>query len=216
MLFRSIGIRHVQFQTRELENPNYQANGPDRCYHCKSTLYQAIFEWANSEGFETIVSGTNADDLGDYRPGLKAATDHGVRAPLAELGLGKQHVRGIAHAWGLSVANKPASPCLASRIAYGQVVTLGRLQQIEGMEVWMHSQGFHDVRARLHADRLLRLEIAPEHLGMACESSMRARILGKAKELGFQYVTIDLNGRESGSMNRVLGDAKAQSIESGR
>jgi uncharacterized protein len=201
-----IGIEHVTFPTREIENPNYIANGPDRCFHCKSTLYEAIRKWAQEHDFETILSGTNAEDLGDYRPGLQAAANWSVKAPLADLGYTKENVRSIAKLWKLQVADKPASPCLASRIAYGQVVTIGRLGRIEAMEQWLHSEGLSDVRARLHADELLRLEIHLEQLSSAVSEPMRSQIVSKATELGFRYVTIDVQGRQSGSLNRVLTD----------
>jgi len=147
LVAREIGIEHVQIVTDELRSAGYAANGPDRCFHCKSTLYSSITAWAKERSIGTILSGTNADDLGDYRPGLQAASQWSVRAPLAELGFGKSVVRAIAVHWGIPIANKPASPCLASRIAYGQVVTLGRLNQIEAMERWLGDQGFQDVRA---------------------------------------------------------------------
>jgi uncharacterized protein len=204
LVAREIGIEHVQIETDELRNAGYAANGPDRCFHCKSTLYASIAAWAKECSMRTILSGTNADDLGDYRPGLQAASQWGVRAPLAELGYGKSVVRAIALHWGIPIANKPASPCLASRIAYGQVVTLGRLNQIEAMERWLMGQGFQDVRARLHADQLLRLEIDPDEIFRAMEPQMRQRIVQKATSLGFRYVTMDIQGRSSGSMNRSL------------
>jgi len=201
-----IGIEHVMFPTREIENPDYVANGPDRCFHCKSTLYEAISKWAQEHDFETILSGTNAEDLGDYRPGLQAAANWNVQAPLADLHYTKENVRSIAKLWNLQVADKPASPCLASRIAYGQVVTIGRLGRIEAMEKWLHSEGLSDVRARLHADELLRLEIHLDQLPLAVSEPMRSEIVSKAIELGFRYVTIDVQGRQSGSLNRVLTD----------
>lgn len=201
-----IGIEHVMFPTLEIENPNYIANGPDRCFHCKSTLYEAIRKWAQENDFETILSGTNAEDLGDYRPGLQAAANWNVQSPLADLGYTKENVRSIAKLWNLQVADKPASPCLASRIAYGQVVTIGRLGRIEAMEQWLHSEGLSDVRARLHADELLRLEIHLDQLPLAVSEPMRSQIVSKATELGFRYVTIDVQGRQSGSLNRVLTD----------
>jgi uncharacterized protein len=203
---RSIGIEHVMVPTHEIHNPDYLANGPDRCFHCKSTLYSTIAAWVKEHEYEAILSGTNVEDLGDYRPGLQAAADWNVRAPLADLGYGKEAVRGIAAVWGLEVANKPASPCLASRIAYGQVVTMGRLNRIQAMESWLHGQGFYDVRARLHAEDLLRLEIQATELAAAVSEPMRSQIAVKATELGFRYVTIDIQGRQSGSMNRVLND----------
>jgi len=199
-----IGIAHVECVTDEISNPDYARNGPDRCFHCKSTLYAAIQRWAEEHAFETIVSGTNADDLGDYRPGLRAADAFHVVAPLAELGIGKSDVRRIATAWGLSIADKPASPCLSSRIAYGQVVTFGKLTSIERMETWLLERGFRDVRARVHGDGLLRLELPADQLAEALQSSLREEIVALARGLGFHFVTLDLAGRESGSLNRTI------------
>ena len=201
---RDIGIRHVVVETTELQNSAYVSNNPDRCFHCKSTLFSTIRAWADAENYQCMVSGTNHDDLGDYRPGLRAAAEWSVLAPLAELGMGKGEVRRLAHRWGLAVAGKPASPCLSSRIAYGQVVTLGRLRSIESMEMWLASEGFQDVRARLHADGLLRIEIHAQDLGRVLADETRSRIVAQAESLGFKYVTLDLGGRSSGSMNRVL------------
>ena len=201
---RAIGIEHVMVPTDEMSRDGYVSNGPDRCYHCKTTLYSSIARWGGDRSMGVILSGTNAEDLGDYRPGLRAATEWGVRAPLAELGYGKEEVRAIAREWGISVASKPASPCLASRIAYGQVVTLGRLNQVESMERWLVEEGFRDVRARLHGEQLLRLEIHLDEFPMVLREGVRERVLQKALGLGFRYVTIDLQGRSSGSMNRGI------------
>lgn len=203
-LAAEIGIRHVEQPTRELDRPGYIQNGPDRCFHCKDTLYGSIRAWADALGFDAILSGTNRDDLGDYRPGLQAAEQWRVIAPLAELGIGKERVRAIAVHWQLSVSEKPASPCLASRVAYGQSVTMERLKRIEAMEAWLLEHGFHDVRARLHADDLLRIEIHPQAWGSLLQSNTASSIVAHAKSLGFKYVTLDLGGRSSGSMNRVL------------
>ena len=210
-----IGIRHVEIQTSEIENPRYVQNDVDRCFHCKTTLYGSIREWANAQGFATILSGTNADDLQDYRPGLKAAENWQVVAPLAQLGIGKERVRAIAEHWGMEVATKPASPCLSSRIAYGQIVTLGRLKSIESMERWLAANGFQDVRARLHAEGLLRIEIAAEQIDALLQPGIREAIVEEAQRLGFRYVTLDLEGRNSGSMNRVLSDSSKQTEPTG-
>lgn len=201
---RAIGIEHVMVPTDEMSRDGYVANGPDRCYHCKTTLYSSIAAWSRERSRGLILSGTNAEDLGDYRPGLKAAEEWGVRAPLAELGYGKGEVRAIAREWGISVASKPASPCLASRIAYGQVVTLGRLNQVQAMERWLAEEGFRDVRARLHGEQLLRLEIHVDEFPRVLQEGVRDRVVGKALGLGFRYVTMDLQGRSSGSMNRGI------------
>lgn len=199
-----IGIRHVIVPTKEIENPNYVRNDSNRCYFCKSTLYQAISTWAIPNGFYTLVSGTNLDDLGDHRPGLKAAAENLVRAPLAELGLGKQSVRNIARTLGLIVADKPASPCLASRIAYGQLVTPENLRRVENMETCLHELGFRDVRARIHGDQLLRLELHQEDWSKLLDHEVRDAINDAATKLGFLFVTMDLMARQSGSLNRVL------------
>lgn len=201
---RAIGIRHELVETSEITNPDYVSNGPDRCYHCKTTLYQTIRAWADQNGFSVILSGTNHDDLGDYRPGLKAAAQWQVIAPLAELEIGKAGVRQIAELWGLSVADKPASPCLASRIAYGQVVTLGKLASIEAVERWLHTRGFHDVRARVHGDGLLRIELEPSDWNRFLNTEVRDELVSLAMEKGFRFVTLDIMGRVSGSMNRAL------------
>jgi uncharacterized protein len=199
-----IGIPHVEVETQELDNPDYARNGPDRCYHCKSSLYASIRRWADDQGFESILSGTNADDLSDYRPGLQAAGEWQVAAPLAELGIGKEQVRRLAHLWKLPIADKPASPCLASRIAYGQLVTLGTLTSIEQVETFLRDRGFGDVRARVHADGLLRIEVPIENLDKLLDASLRTSLLETALKSGFRFVTLDLGGRASGSLNRVL------------
>lgn len=201
---KQIGIRHVVVTTREIENPNYVRNAPDRCYFCKDTLYKTISEWAISNGFRTLVSGTNQDDLGDYRPGLKAASEHQVCAPLAEAGIGKPRVRAIARALHLIVAEKPASPCLASRIAYGQLVTPENLRRVEAIESLLNSLGFHDVRARVHGEQLLRLELHFNDWNKIMDPTTRETINDAAKQYGFLFITMDLTGRQSGSLNRVL------------
>jgi pyridinium-3,5-biscarboxylic acid mononucleotide sulfurtransferase len=206
-----IGIRHVVIVTQEIDDENYLRNDANRCFYCKSNLYHAIEGWllreAESMGISpsaSIFSGTNLDDLGDYRPGLRAASEHKVLAPLAELGIGKATVRQLARHFGLSIAEKPASPCLASRIAYGQSVTSKRLKSIELAEAYLHELGFEDVRVRLHADELVRLEIHEKDLPMACAPGMFQTIATRMVELGFRFVTLDLMGRQSGSLNRAL------------
>jgi uncharacterized protein len=167
-------------------------------------LYSTLRKWADENGFHRLLSGTNLDDLGDYRPGLQAALEFQVFAPLAQLQVNKTQVRELANYFELAVADKPASPCLASRIAYGQSVTPERLKSIEQAEQFLNSVGFQDVRVRLHADGLVRLELNLGDLSKACEAAMRERIQTKMREIGFKYVTLDLGGRQSGSMNRVL------------
>lgn len=206
----AIGIRHEQVETSEITNPNYVSNGPDRCYHCKSTLFATMRAWGDRHGFDVIASGTNFDDLADYRPGLKAGQEWRVVTPLAELKIGKAAVRAIAQHWRLSIADKLASPCLASRIAYGQVVTIGKLASIEAIERWLRENGFGDSRARVHAEGLLRIELPPSDWGRLLDENHRAACVELARSYGFHFVTLDIAGRTSGSLNRTLGQSLTQ------
>ena len=200
----AIGIPHQEIPTYEIQNEDYVRNDGRRCYFCKSTLYGTLRAWADSNAFECLMSGTNQDDLGDYRPGLQAAAEYSVVAPLVNLSITKNQVRELATFFLLEVADKPASPCLASRIAYGQSVTPDRLQNIEKAESFLASLGFRDVRVRLHADGLVRLELSLGDLAAACEPTTRASISNRMQLLGFKFVTLDLMGRQSGSLNRAL------------
>ena len=200
----SIGIRHIEIPTQEILDENYVRNDGRRCYFCKSTLYSTLRAWADTNSFECVMSGTNHDDLGDYRPGLQAAAEFSVVAPLVALSITKKQVRELATYFELTVADKPASPCLASRIAYGQSVTPERLHSIEQSEQFLASLGFNDVRVRLHADSLVRLELGIDDLQLACEPATRAAINLRMLQLGFKFVTLDLMGRQSGSLNRAL------------
>jgi uncharacterized protein len=204
---QAIGIRHQQIETNEIQRPDYVRNGPDRCFHCKATLYETIRTWANDNGFDAIASGTNHDDQSDYRPGLQAAQQWRVIAPLADLKMGKSDVRAIAEHWGLSIADKPASPCLASRIAYGQVVTLGKLESIQTIERWLNQHGFVDIRARVHAEGLLRIEMHPKDWDRFLHSDIREPCAEIARSKGFHFITLDITGRSTGSLNRVLSVA---------
>jgi len=200
----SIGVPHQEISTDEILNPDYVRNDGRRCYFCKSTLYGTLRAWADANHYEHLMSGTNQDDLGDYRPGLQAASEFAVIAPLVNLRITKAQVRELAAHFHLEVADKPASPCLASRIAYGQTVTPERLRSIEDAERFLGSLGFRDVRVRLHADDLVRLELSLDDLQAACLPDTRAAINEHLKQLGFKFVTLDLMGRQSGSLNRVL------------
>lgn len=201
---KSIGIQHKELPTQEILNEDYVRNDARRCYFCKSTLYGTLRAWADANHYQCLMSGTNQDDLGDYRPGLQAASEYSVEAPLVKLAITKQHVRELATYFQLSVADKPASPCLASRIAYGQSVTSERLRSIELAELFLAALGFRDVRVRLHADGLVRLELGLEDLHLACEAVARTAISDRMQQLGFKFVTLDLMGRQSGSLNRAL------------
>jgi pyridinium-3,5-biscarboxylic acid mononucleotide sulfurtransferase len=201
---KAIGIQHVELSTLEINDENYVRNDAKRCYFCKTNLYGALRQWADANRVVTLLSGTNADDLSDYRPGLVAAKEWQVIAPLVDLGITKSTVRELASFFNLAIAQKPASPCLASRIAYGQAVTSERLSSIQQSEAYLKSIGFIDVRVRLHADSLVRLELNLDDLVLACEPSTRSAITHFMRGLGFKFVTLDLMGRQSGSLNQVL------------
>jgi uncharacterized protein len=200
---RWIGARHEFVDSFEIERPGYVANGPDRCFHCKSELYDIARRKLGQLGFAVILNGTNRDDLGDYRPGLVAARDAGVRSPLVELGFDKATVRAIAERIGLPIWSKPASACLSSRIPYGTAVTRERLAQIAAFEEDLHALGFEQARVRWHG-KIARLELALAELPRALDPAVRARLVAAGKQHGFNYVTLDLEGYRVGSHNEVL------------
>jgi uncharacterized protein len=199
-----IGIRHIVIATEEFANPDYVANKADRCYHCKTELYSQLGRLRERLGVEVVVNGANADDLGDYRPGLKAANEHAVRSPLAECGLTKTDVRQLAAAWNLSVADKPATPCLSSRVAYGLDVTPERLARIDRAEQFLRSLGFHELRVRLHADDMARIEVPVSEIPRLCEPAVRASVVAEFERLDFKFVTLDLAGFRSGGFAKLV------------
>ncbi|MEZ6141353.1 MAG: ATP-dependent sacrificial sulfur transferase LarE [Zavarzinella sp.] len=201
---QQIGIRHIIVGTNEFENENYLINDGSRCFHCKTELYSQIQEIAPQLGISTICSGANQDDLGDYRPGLLAAQNFAVRHPLQEAGLGKQAVRAIAKLWQLPIWDRPASPCLSSRIVPGLAVTPARTQMIELAEQWLREKEIPDCRVRLHHDELARVEIPVEFLPIVLEADFREKFLIFCQNLGFRFVTFDLAGLRSGSMNELI------------
>lgn len=203
-LAETIGIRHEIIRTDELAEPNYVANGPDRCYYCKSELYEQLRGVAERLGVPVIVNGINADDVRDFRPGMQAAAQHSVRSPLAECELKKQEVRQLAAAWELPVADKPATPCLSSRVAYGQEVTPERLQMIDGAEQILRSLGFRELRVRYHGDDLARVEVPLAEMGELCQAEMREALVAELESLGFKFVTLDLSGFRSGSFVKLV------------
>src|SRR3954470_10460423 len=193
-----IGIRHLEIGTDEFANPQYVANNPDRCYHCKTELYSQLGQLKQKLGVNVVVNGANADDLGDYRPGMRAASEHDVLSPLAECGLTKGEVRQLAGAWDLPVAEKPATPCLSSRVAYGLEVTPDRLTRIDRAEQHLRSLGFHELRVRLHSDELARIEVPLAEISKISEPDIRRSIVERFELLGFKFVTLDLAGFRSG------------------
>ena len=197
------GFHHETIQTDELENPNYRANNADRCYFCKDELYSKLEALATSRGIEYIVDGSTTDDLHDFRPGRQAAKQHAVRSPLIEVGMSKSEVRELSRRVGLPTWDKPASPCLSSRIAYGTTVTIERLDKVDRGEEILREFGFREFRVR-HHDTLVRLEIAPAELDRVLRRDVIEQLAARFRELGFKYVTLDLQGFRSGSMNEVL------------
>jgi len=200
---QQLGARHEFVESHEMDRPGYVANGPDRCFHCKSELYEIARRELAVHGLSHVLNGTNRDDLGDHRPGLEAARRAGVKSPLAELGFDKQAVRGVAQLLGLSIWHKPAAACLASRIPYGTSVTRERLDQIERFEQDIKDLGFSQVRVRWHG-KVARLELSVDELPRALSAGARQSIIAAGKRHGFQYVTLDLEGYRTGSHNEVL------------
>lgn len=202
---RLIGIRHVELQTQEFNRTEYRRNAGDRCFYCKDTLYELTQSRLHELGVEVIANGANTDDLGDHRPGMKAAVGHGVRSPLIEEELNKAAVRELARYWKLSVAEKPASPCLSSRIAYGVEVTEERVFRVERAEaVLKAATGLQELRVRHEANELARIEVPVDHVAGLLEPDLRATITKELHLLGFRFVTVDLDGFRSGSMNSAL------------
>lgn len=198
---RWIGARQVEIDTFETQDPYYLENAPDRCFFCKSEVYSRLFEYAQREGYAHIIDGTNADDAGDHRPGRQAARKHGVRSPLLEAGLTKDEIRGLSRQLGLPIWDKPAAACLSSRIPYGTRISLEILSQVEQAELTLRRLGFQQLRVR-HHNETARIEVPAEQLGSLLER--RLEILQALKELGYTYVTLDLEGFRSGSMNEAL------------
>jgi uncharacterized protein len=203
-LAQRIGIRHYVVATEEFEDPDYVRNDGTRCYFCKSELYSRIETLLPELGVAVICSGANLDDRGDYRPGLKAAAEHAVRHPLQEAGFTKQDVRALAHAWGLPTWDKPASPCLSSRLAPGVQVTRERTGRVEAAEAYLRALGYREFRVRLHEGELARIEVPPAELPRLADPAVREDLVRRLKELGFQYVTLDLEGFRSGSLNVLV------------
>jgi uncharacterized protein len=202
-LVEEFGFHTETIKTHELEQAGYVDNGPNRCFFCKDELYQRLEPFARARNIEFIVDGSTTDDLGDYRPGRAAAGKHGVRSPLVEVGMSKEEVRELSRLAGLPTWNKPASPCLSSRIAYGTQVTVERLTTIDQGEDILRSMGFREFRVR-HHDQLVRLEIAPAEMERALRREVVDELARRFRALGFKYVTLDLHGFRSGALNEVL------------
>ncbi|NMP21370.1 ATP-dependent sacrificial sulfur transferase LarE [Sulfobacillus harzensis] len=209
VIAKQAGFSWATVQTKELGDARYQANDGSRCYFCKSELYAVLDTIRDQRGFAVVMDGFNQDDLGDFRPGLKAGQEHQVVSPLKEAGLGKDAVRRLARAWGLSNWDKPASPCLASRIPYHTPVTVERLKQVEVAEDALHSLGFRQVRVRHHG-ALARIEVPIQDLPAIL--THREAIVRAIKQAGYRFVALDLDGLKSGSLNTLITESAKKEV----
>jgi len=198
-----LGMRHLIVQTRELDNPKYALNSPNRCYFCKEELFAKLGPIARQHGDAVMVYGANMDDLGDHRPGMEAAKAAGVRAPLIEAEVWKEEIRTLSRELGLPTWDKPSFACLSSRFQYGEAITPEKLRRIDAAEAFVRSLGFRQFRVR-HHDRLARLELPPEEMERLFEEGRHEAVVKRFKELGYLYVTLDLQGFRSGSANEIL------------
>ena len=202
-----IGISMEVVHTREMENPDYVKNEPDRCYHCKTALADKLDEVIEKYGgrYRFLVYGAIADDVGDFRPGMTAARDRGVRAPMVEVGLTKVDIRLLSRNWELPTWDRPASACLSSRISYGTPVTAEALSMVDRAEAYLKTLGFSLVRVR-HHDDIARIEVSPEEIGRFFLDGLVDRVVARLKEIGYRYVTLDMQGYRSGSLNETFLD----------
>jgi uncharacterized protein len=198
-----LGMRQEIIRTHELERPEYARNAPDRCFHCKEELFTRLDPIAQAADSAQVIYGANMDDLGDHRPGMKAAEARGVRAPLIEAGLWKAEIRALSRQLGLPTWDKPSFACLSSRFQYGDPITAEKLRRVDEAEAFVRGLGFRQFRVRDH-DRLARLELAPEELGRLWQEDRHGAIARRLRELGYLYVTLDLQGFRSGSANEAL------------
>lgn len=202
-LAQSLGANHISIFTEELKDDRFFNNPPERCYYCKTELFKKLLNIAQSNQLSFILDGANADDLKDFRPGTKAGRELGVRSPLQESGLTKEEIRNLAREEGLPNWNKPSMPCLSSRIPYGQSITSEKLRQVERAEQYLRTLGLTDLRVRHHGS-IARIEIPESMIAEIVSPIVRQNILIKLESLGFKYITLDLKGFRSGSMNEIL------------
>jgi uncharacterized protein len=209
-LATTMGARVVVVTTEETDDIKFRENPPDRCYYCKTELFGKLAALAEGEHIPWIADGTIADDIGDFRPGMRAHDERGVRSPLLEAGFTKEDVRALSRALGLPTWDKPSFACLSSRFPYGTGITEENLSRVDRAERILRDAGFKRYRVRFHDDRTARIEVSPQEIPWLLEASLRERIVGQMKELGFTYVTLDLQGYRTGSMNEVLPDEVKQ------
>ena len=199
----TIGISHELVNTNEMDNPNYTSNPVNRCYFCKSELHDTLKPLALKRDYPYVVDGLNADDLQDYRPGIQAAKERGARSPLAEVGITKLEVRQLSQGLGLPWWDKPAQPCLSSRFPYGEEITIEKLQRVGRAEIYLRNLGYHNLRVRSQGDTA-RIELAPEKIKEFVATTDLDKLVAKLQELGFIYVTLDLEGYRSGKLNQEI------------
>ena len=199
------GIRQIVVESEEMEIEGFRNNPPDRCYLCKRELFQNILNTAQQEGLAFVIEGSNVDDLSDYRPGLQAIAELGIKSPLREAGMTKQDIRDLSEALGLPTWDKPSFACLASRFVYGETITEEKLTMVGKAEQFLLDLGFRQVRVRIH-DKIGRIEVDSADLPRVVEPEIRDQIVPYFKDLGFTYVTLDLSGYHTGSMNKTLPD----------
>lgn len=197
------GFAHRFVDTHEMESASYRANNPDRCYHCKSELFEVLGALRDALGFDAVAYGVNVDDTGDFRPGHRAAAEHGVLSPFLDVALSKAEIRDLSRVLGIPTADLPASACLSSRLPYGTEVTPERLRQVELGEERLRALGFQQLRVRHHGE-IARVEIDPSELARALDPGMARAIVAALKPLGFRYVSLDLEGYRTGALNEVL------------
>jgi uncharacterized protein len=200
---KSIGVEHLVVRVNPLGDSTFITNPPDRCYLCKRDDFMRIRRIADDRGLREVLDGSNADDSEDYRPGLRAREELKIRSPLADVGLTKADVRAISKSLKLPTAHKSSSPCLASRIPYGERITTEKLRMIEEAEEFLKAKGLDDVRVRMHGN-MARVEVSPKDIGMLVSPGMRASVTRKLRSLGFTYVSVDLEGYRMGSLNEVM------------
>ena len=199
----ALGVRQIVVRPDVLALPGFSANPPDRCYHCKKHLFSAILTAARENGFAVVAEGSNLDDEGDYRPGLRAIAELNVKSPLRDAGMTKDMIRACSRELGLPTWDKPSCACLASRFAYGEAITAEGLRRVDAAEDFLHGLGFRQVRVRVHGD-LARIEAEPDALARLAAPELRAQVTQRLRALGFLYVTLDLGGYRTGSMNDSL------------
>ncbi|MBR3634557.1 MAG: ATP-dependent sacrificial sulfur transferase LarE [Lachnospiraceae bacterium] len=201
---KKIGVRHLVVESEELNIEGFSSNPPNRCYLCKKELFEKIFELANSEGITYVAEGSNLDDNGDYRPGLMAINELGAKSPLREVGFTKEEIRILSAHLGLYTASKPSFACLASRFPYGEVINEKKLMMVDKAEQLLLDLGFEQFRVRIHGDNVARIELLPQDFGRMLDGELRDKVYESFKGYGFTYVSLDLKGYRTGSMNETL------------